>query len=883
MAPTRGAQPATPQSPRPDLSPYAWFNARLGTDGWLASWSELLSYYQILSESSPRLQLKQLGTSTLGRPLIALIASNPGNLANARRLRMISHDLADPRRLDKPAFDAAVRDGRAVVAVGMGLHSIEVASTQMAPRLAFRLAFSSEPEIMEVLEETVVLLVPSLNPDGTDMIADWVRKTTGTNFEGAPYPDLYHHYAGHDNNRDGYSLILAESQLFAELVLRNWIPQMFLDVHQMGPYGARVSIPPYDEPINPNVDPTLWIEHQLVGAEMHMALEDQEITGVVAGAPFQGWTASQFHMVTNHHNIAGVLVEAAAARMASPTFVHPHQLRAHGQRHSTNVPSQTSPRRWSGGWWRLEDIIQVQEICTVSFLMTAAKHRKQLLLNMARKATGSVSRGRTEPPIGFLIRCRQHDPRVVPDFIRILLRNGVEVHQLTTDIVKPTASKGDFVVLLAQPKRSLIKTLIEPSRYPDDPRTRTPREAPQYYPIGIPPSASRPGGSRIRPYDVATLGLAELMGVEAVPLDLRFERDQPLARVVEPAARTSPRIKLGSAGFLVPHSQNSLFRLTTTLLAGGAEVFWLGAPVSGVKDVAEGAPGTAWIPRSPWVEASLGELAKSTDVEVIQSSTLPVGPAYRLRTPRLGVLRRYNGGNPDEGWTRLLLERWGVGYERIAIASLGADVLKQLDVLLIPQDNMASLLGDQPDDTDEPFPDQFAPPEFTRRIDDVMVGAIKKFVLLGGTLILLDSSSELALAKFKLPITNLVEGLSDDQYYCPGSTLRVTFDITHPVAYGMPPQGLVLNWDSPVFEIMPSDFNDQIQAPVIYGTDGLLRSGILIGEELIRGRPAALDVAFGRGRILLLGFRTQHRAQTHGTFKILFNSIYYGLAERVEL
>lgn len=885
----------------------------LGTDGRLAPWSTLVEYYDALGAASDRVEVRRLGASTLGNPFLLVLISSPQNLARADRLAEVNRRLADPRGVGDDELDALVEEGRATVAVTVGLHSTEVAATQMAPLLAHDLATADDPETERILDETVFLLFPCFNPDGTEMIVDWVDETRGTDFEGARYPDLYHHYAGHDDNRDAYMLSLAESRLFARVVYRDWLPQMYLDVHQMGSYGARLYVPPYDDPINPNVDPLLWIEHEMAGAAMQADLERAGVHGVVTGSPFTGWWFPSFHMVTNHHNIAGMLTETASAKMAWPLFIHAQQLRAHGRKHELYGPMQIFPHPWPGGWWTLGDMIDQQRISTRSLLAMAARNRELLLRNMVFKARRTIERGRTEPPVEFVIPAGQHDPLTVDELVGRLMANGVEVSRATEDFIHRGRAfgAGSYVVSTAQPKGVLVRSLLGRIHYPDDATTR------------------RADGSVIPPYDLANFVLAEHMGVEVVPLETPV--GGLLEQLAAPPRPTGEIRGTGQAGWLVSHETNAAFRVTNRVLEQGGEVYWLrGLTEAGGQTWPVG---TLWIPAGepevsepmprdeavaeagdarespdpqtaetapeppPAAPAPAGkpdavrieELARETGVSFHAIPRPPEGPAWRLKPLRLGMYRRYLGGNMDEGWSRLLFDRWGFPYERIEADGVRAGVLADLDVFVIPDDDLDTLKGEgdvpePPEGEPEAYPEIFLPPDKTEGLDEEAIDELKRWVRGGGTLVLLDSASALAWEELGVPVANAVDGLPNEDYLCPGSTLRARFDVSHPVAYGMPEEALILNRWSPTFRIEPTALNERIAAPVTYPAEGeLLRSGWLLGPEHLEGRAAALDVEYGEGRILMIGFRSQHRAQTHGTFKVFFNALYYGAAEAVEL
>jgi zinc carboxypeptidase len=840
------------------------FGFELGADGRLASWPAIVDYYRQLATASDRVEVRELGRTTLDRPFLLVTISSVENLARAERLAEISRRVADPRGLSDSELDRLVDEGKSVVAVTAGLHSTEVAATQMAPGLAWRLATADDPDTLRILDQAVFLLFPCFNPDGTQMVVEWAEKTRGTKYEGAGYPDLYHHYAGHDDNRDAYALNLNESRMFAQVVYRDWIPQLYLDVHQMGSYGARLYVPPYHDPINPNVDPLLWMEHELIGANMQIALERAGVSGVVAGAPYTGWWFPSFHMVTNHHNIAGMLTETASARLAWPIYIHPHQLQPHGRSHSVYEPMQVFPHPWPGGWWRLRDLIHQQEVSTYALLATAARNREMFLRNMAFKARRTIERAGDDAPWAYLIRAAQQDPRTVEKLVGTLMRNGIEVHQAAADfeVGQTKYAKGDFVVSLAQPNGVVARSLLAEARYPDNASTR------------------RADDSILRPYDMAQFVLAEHMGVEATPVDEELTLE---LRRLDEAPKSTGRVReSGDAGWLLSQAFNDSFRVTNRLLSSQGDVYWLREAFE--QGGEQYAPGTVWIPGGTTTASAIGELANEFGLPFRAVASAPAGPKYKLQKLRLGMYRRYQGGNMDEGWTRLLFDRWEFPYERVTADDINGGALERLDVLLIPHDSLRALKGEEPKEDgeeaeEEEYPRTFLPPEYRKGLDKDAIRRLREFVRGGGGLVLLNGATALALEELGVPVENVVEGLPTTEYFCPGSTLRAQFDTSHPLAYGMPDEGLILNAYSPSFRIRPSALNAQIAAPILYANRDILKSGWLIGEQRIASKAAALDVAYGKGRIILIGFRPQHRAQIHGTFKVLFNALYYSSAE----
>ena len=409
-------------------SPEEFFGFQMGADRKLARWDKLVEYYELLGHQSARLEVVHMGPTTLGNPFLALFISSPNNLVNLEELRQINVRLNDPRGVSEENIERAIANGKAVVVQSMGLHSSVVGSSQMAAELIYELVTRTDPEMLRILDETVAVMIPCFNPDGEIMVTDWYNENVGTDYEGSGLPWLYHHYIGHDNNRDAFQQNTIESQYGAKLLFRDWVPQAYIDHHQMGAYGARIYVPPYAEPIRPSADPLVWREMSWYGA--HIAYKEEEAgkAGVVNAAIYSGWGHFGFHWITPFHNIAGMLTESASARLATPLFVHPDQL--NGSRGLPEYEAQTTfPNPWQGGWWHVRDIVEQQKIAAVATLDIAARHRSTVLRNAYLKASRQIERGRSMSPAAFVIPADQHDPLTATKMVNKLLGQGVEVHQ----------------------------------------------------------------------------------------------------------------------------------------------------------------------------------------------------------------------------------------------------------------------------------------------------------------------------------------------------------------------------------------------------------------------------------------------------------------------
>ena len=411
-------------------SPEQFFGFQMGADRKLANWDRLLAYYQQLAKGSNRMKLVELGKSSEGRPYVAIFISSPANLEKLDRYKQINARLADPRGLAEGEARKLVAEGRAVVIQSFALHSSEVAASQTAAEFVYDSVSRTDEEAQRMLDSVISIVAPSINPDGTQMIADWYMKYVGTPHEAAGLPWLYQKYSGHDNNRDGFALNLPESQHLARLMYRDWMPQAYVDHHQMGSGNARLYIPPYAEPIRPDADPLVWREMAWWGAHMGNRLEAEGKTGVIGSAIYSGWGHMGFHWITPFHNIAGMLTESASARLATPMFLHPDQLRG-GPRNLPAYESQTNmPSLWPGGWWRVRDIVEQQKIAAWATVDLAARNRETVLWNMYLKGTRQTERGAKGAVKAYVIPATQHDPLTARKLVNALLNSGVEVQQV---------------------------------------------------------------------------------------------------------------------------------------------------------------------------------------------------------------------------------------------------------------------------------------------------------------------------------------------------------------------------------------------------------------------------------------------------------------------
>ena len=872
----------TAQTPATFPSPEKFFGFQMGADRKLANWDKLHEYYQLLAKSSNKLRLVELGKTSEGRPYIALFISSPANLAKLDQYKQINARLADPRGLTEAEARKLVADGKAVIIQSFALHSSEVAASQTAAEYVYDSLTRPDAEAQQILDNVISIVMPSINPDGTQMIADWYMKHVGTPHEASQLPWLYQKYAGHDNNRDGFALNLPESQHLGKLMYRDWIPQAYVDHHQMGSGNARLYIPPYAEPIRPDGDPLVWREMSWWGAHMGNRLEAAGKTGVIGNAIYSGWGHMGFHWITPFHNIAGMLTESASARLATPMFMHPDQLRG-GPRGLPQYESQISmPSLWLGGWWRVRDIVEQQKIAAWATVDLAARNRETILWNMYLKGTRQTERGANGSVKAYAIPAAQHDPLTAKKLVNMLLDSGVEVHQSKVQFFADgrVYGPGSFVVSMAQPKQGLVRWMLGRTFYPDNSYTRDKDNNP------------------IRPYDMSTDTFGEFMGVRSDPVTEKITADLAKLTAQLPMVGTvvdgaGPKSRGTDNGvFLLSAKLNDSYRAVHLLLDKGVGVRRI-ARADGFTPgdfFVSGASGAAGAAGGANVSTVLADVAKQTGVDFTAATAVPQ-TAYEIRKPRIAMFQRYGGGNMDEGWTRLMFEQFNVPFKTLMDAEIKKGGLEAAyDVIVLPNDSIQGMTGERPPSGGQSgegggggfggAPDN-TPPEYRSGFGADGVKALQTFVEKGGTLVTFGQAGDLPIQRFGLPLRNVVAGLPGKEFWSPGSTLRVRFNNTNPIAFGMPSEGLALFMaGSQVYEVTSTDRSQDVEIIATYVERDILQSGWLLGENVIAKKAAAVTVNHGTGRVVLIGFRPQHRDQTHGTFKLVFNALLNGPSAR---
>ncbi len=858
----------TSSEPRREFSigqvqpPEALIGHKVGADYKLARYQKIREYFEHVAKNSRRVNVREIGLTTEGRQMtVAEVTDDaaPNRLEQAMKIQKL---IADPRLIkDQQHEQELVAGAKVVVLVNCNLHSTEIASSQMAMELLYDLATGTSPEIQEILAKTIIVLIPSANPDGLDMVIDWYERSLGKPWEGTGMPWLYQKYAGHDNNRDWFMLNLRETRLVTDVLYKQWLPNIVYDIHQMGNSGARLFVPPFFDPKNPNVHPLNDHMMLIIGGHIAAELTREGKKGIVNSAMYDNWWQGGFRTAAYRHNITGILTEAASVLIASPVFQRKSELRGGARGMPDYAIATNFPEPWPGGWWRLRDIVEYEKIACMSLFTLAARYHDLIKSNSIKQARDAIEKGRTEPPFAWLVPPDQVDARTAAEMLSVLHATGVEVHQALAEFSADGVPypAGTYILYCGQPYRAHLNDMMERQVYPD--------------------RSSYPGGPPEAPYDTAGWTLPLQMGVRVVSVNQPFESQVKKLDIVSPPQSTLVGSPQEARAYLVRAGANDNYRLINRLFQAGIPVRVVSSEDLWRKATGTDAPcGSLFIPDANNVATTLGLLEgiSTTLIGMRQDSARVQPPLREITPPRLALYQPWTA-SIDEGWTRLVLDTFEFAYTSVHNAEIrSGNLSERYDCLILPSVSSGSIIDGQAADTTEP--------QYVGGIGSEGIIALQDFVRAGGTLVCIDRSCNLPIGHFNIPVRNILSGKSSKEFFCPGSLLRIWVDQKHPVGYGSPEWVSGYFAKSQAFELIEESKKDdknprspdvRFPARVVarYSDTVLLESGWIRGEKLIADKPAIVEVQYGAGRIILLGFAVQHRGQLHGTFRLLFNAV----------
>jgi hypothetical protein len=837
-------------------SPEEFFGHKVGADYHLINYKQAVDYWKELEQQSAKMKLFPYGKTSYGRTMLLAVVSSEANMANLERYKEISQRLALVRGLADEEAQRLAAEGKAIVWIDGGLHASEVAPAQHILQLTYDMLSDNSSKTARILDEVITMLVLP-NPDGMDMVSEWYNSNVGTPYETSRMPWLYQKYIGHDNNRDSFMMSVAETQNMNQVVNHEWYPQIFYNHHQTGPFPSLIFVPPDCEPTNPNLHPLLLRWQTFLGGAMAKAFELEKKLGVTSRFRYDTWYPGYVTQVADFHNIISTFSETQLYRWATPHFYTINDFPEPFKDLTLSI-FHTSP--WRGGWWRLRDAVEYCLTASKAVLNLAAKHREELLYIKYWMGKDNIDKFQKESPYGWMVPKEQKDPAATAQLLNNLIALDIEIYQtqdsFTSDGI--TYPRGTYVLPTSQPFGRFLKTMFEIQHYPDL------RKYPMLWQSINRPLDLKDKVPPIRSYDVVGWTLPLQMGVNSIamntPVDVEMERIKTVD-IIKGGITSS-----GNYAFVIPPENSNTFIAINRLLQTGADVLRAKGEFKAGGETFS--PGTVIVPVSRFSVTKMKALAEELSLPVMRINSRPSGGTYAVQLPRIGLYKTWVA-NMDEGWTRLVLENYEFPYTTIHNADMRAGRLgERFDVVILPNQSADSIINGHKPGT--------MPQKYVGGIAAEGVRNLRDFVEKGGTLITMGAACDLPTEELRVPVKNMLKSLKPEQFFASGLLVKMVVDPSNPLAYGMGDEAVGFFSNSPTFSIMPS-FKEETKPVVVarYPEENIMLSGWMVGEKYLSNKAAVVEVPVGKGKIILLGLRVQHRGQPVGTFKLLFNSIFY--------
>lgn len=869
-------------------TPKSHFGFTIGDDYQLANYTQTEAYFKKLAETSKRVKLIDIGKTEEGRSQYMLIVSSPANLEKLARYKEISQQLAHAE-LSPAQAKALSQEGKAVVWIDGGLHANETVGAHQLIQTAYEFASKTDPETMKILDNVIILFTHA-NPDGQELVANWyMREKDPKKRVLSGWPTLYEKYAGHDNNRDFFMLNLKETQNMGRQLFVEWIPQIMYNHHQAGPAGTVVAGPPYRDPFNYVFDPTLLTSLDAVGAAMHTRLNVEAKPGYTqrGGSVFSTWYNGGLRTTTYFHNMIGLLTEIVGSPTPSEIPLVPSRLLP-----NSDSPNPVTPRKWY-----FKNSIDYSVSLNYAVLNYAQRHADELLFNIYQMGKNSIDRGKKDTwsfspkkieainaaakkggsgaadmgdsefgarramnvkyfdtvmnapvnrdPRGYILSADQPDFNSAIKFLNALIRTGIVVHKATATftVAGKKYPAGSYVVKTDQAFRPHVLDMFEPQDHPNDFKYE--------------------GGAPIPPYDAAGWTLAYLM-------DVKFDRIQddfngpfeknPYGNLLV------PENKIAGSNYVLSAAQNDSYTAVNDLLKNKVEVYRSNE-------------------NGDFYVSSVGKSILEKANVKLKMGVAPKDKS-KVSAARIALWDTY-GGSMASGWMRFIMEQYHYNATIIYPQDIDAGNLKsKYDVIIfvggaIPAVQAGGFgsrnFGPKAEDIPEEFRNRLG-----RISADKSIPQLKKFLEDGGNIVTIGSSTNLAY-HLKLPVRNammeIVNGeerrLPAEKYYVPGSVLNVAIDTKQPAVWGMEKEADIYFDNSPVFKLTGDAITAGKIKPLMWFESATpLRSGWAWGQAYLQDGVTAFEANVGKGKLYAFGPEIAFRAQTHGTFKMIFNQLY---------
>ncbi|MDA0994354.1 MAG: M14 family metallopeptidase [Proteobacteria bacterium] len=871
------------------LSPQDMFGFQPGDDYKLASYEQMEAYFRQLAQESDRVELREIGKSVLGRPLFLLTISSAENITHLDRYRAISAQLARAR-IDSETAEALAIEGKAIVWVDGGLHATELAHGQMTSLLAHRVATEESAEMQAIRDNVIFLLMPGMNPDGLEIVRKWYESQLDTPFEQTNPPELYHHYIGHDNNRDFFMNNMPESKAVAQVIYNEWYPQIVYNQHQSSPGYARIVIPPYSDPVNPIIHPGVTTGLNEIGSAMGNRFALDKMPGAVSDVGYSMWWNGGMRTVPYFHNMIGILTETGHTS-PSPRFYDPKVFpkmiaeaanpSAIGIKVEDDVSGIPDAKvlysyPWEGGESHFSEPVNFMITGSIAVLRAASDSRLKWQTNIYRMGRDAIAAGESGIR-GYIIAADQAHDDEARNLVNLLLEGGVEVDRATEPFRAGgnRYTRGTYIINAAQAFRPYVVDLLDKQTYPD---TRL-----------------DPAGSVKPPYDITGWTLPMQMDVAIEFMDEMVS--VAVERLRGPVELTPGEVR-GKAGYgyALSHAANASIKAVNQLMASGESVSWIAESIRAGGEAHDA--GTFIIASGDQTAQNVATAARQFGVDFVGIGSEPSVGMTQLGLPRVGVYKSYVA-SMDEGWTRWVIEEYGFDLVSLSDSDVRSGDLSSLDAIILPHQDGRVNFKDSIGAVLTGYSPGEMPDEYTGGIGLEGAYALQRFVKDGGTMLTFGNAAAFAIDQFGLPIRDIVGGASAKDFSIPGSLIRINVDTTDVLGYGMSSDTAANFVSGAAFDSLSQagcadDLLNQRHCTEVtrggrsmktfeephlfdsianYAEEDILMSGWAAGTEFIAGKSALARVPHGQGEVIIFGFRPQFRGQPRGTYKLIFNAL----------
>ena len=832
------------------------YGFEVGADYKLADYDQMLEYYDKLDASTDRVQMIEIGKSVMGRPIKLMFISSEENMKELEKWRTISEKLSRARISNDEAI-AMAKEGKAIVWFDGGMHATEKAHAQMTSDLVYRIASEESDEMKKIRNEVITLVVPVINPDGLDIVVDWYKKNLGTPYETTGPPILYQKYVGHDNNRDWFMNNMPETRAVTSVLYSQWYPQIVHNHHQTSPSWARIFLPPFRSPVNPRIHPGVTTGVNLVGTAMANRFAMKKMPGVISGTNFSMWWNGGMRTTPYYHNQIGILTETAHAT-PTPRFYPPDSIPKNVAGTSSNGTEIFYPYPWKGGESHFRDAVDYMLTASLAILNLATDKRQEFLYNIYSMGADAIND--SEGATAYIIPKSQWDKGEARNLTNVLMQGGVEAHRVTKkfNVGDTEYESGSVIFYGSQAFRPFLADLMEKQEYPNQYRY--------------------PGGPPVAPYDLAGWTLPMQMGVQVDRITENFTASTVL--ITEKLSIESGEvIGKGSYGFIISNKENLSSNAVNNLLAQGQKISISTSIIENGKN--SFAAGAFIIENGNGTQDLVSDLSTKLGLNFFKLAEAPKSEIKSLSKIKIGIYKSWRA-NMDEGWSRWVFEQHDFDLDTLHNIDIQTADLSQYSAIIIPSQRPSTILHGYREGT--------YPSKYTGGIGLSGTMKIQQYVSNGGTLIAFDQASDYAIEQLGLPVQNVTSGISPNQFFIPGSLVRINIDTEHQLGYGMQSEVAASFSRSRAFKVITKSRKGEggnedtklapkpdVDVIARYADKDILMSGWATGQDkYLKGKAAMLNVKHGEGNVVLFGFRPQFRGQPRGTYKLIFNAIYSG-------